>query len=77
MAGMGASEAERLKLGKAMWKIAAEDVYLIGIVGPGPASGVPVAKANLGNLPARMYISPEGKAESISRPVIDYYIDHP
>jgi peptide/nickel transport system substrate-binding protein len=71
--GMSVPEGERIKLGKEIWKIAAEDVYIIGIVGPGAASGVRVAKLNMGNLPARMYISPEGKAESISRPVTYFY----
>ena len=71
--GMGVPEEERIKLGKEIWKIAAEDVYIIGIVGPGAASGVRVAKLNMGNVPARMYISPEGKAESISRPVTYFY----
>ena len=68
--GMGVSEEERITLGKRLsGQIAAEDVYIIGIIGPGAASGVRVAKVNMGNLPARMYISPDGKAESISVPV--------
>ena len=71
--GMGVSEEERITLGKRIWQIAAEDVYIIGIIGPGAASGVRVAKVNMGNLPARMYISPDGKAESISRPVTYFY----
>jgi peptide/nickel transport system substrate-binding protein len=71
--GMGVSEEERLEIGKQLWKIAAEDVYIIGIVGPGAASGVRAAKTTMGNLPARMYISPDGKAESISRPVTYFY----
>ena len=71
--GMGVSDEERLQIGKQLWKIAAEDVYIIGIVGPGAASGVRAAKINMGNLPARMYISPDGKAESISRPVTYFY----
>ena len=71
--GMGVSEEDRITLGKRIWQIAAEDVYIIGIVGPGAASGVRVAKTNMGNLPGRMYISPDGKAESISRPVTYFY----
>ena len=71
--GMGVAEEERITLGKRIWQIAAEDVYIIGIIGPGAASGVRVAKVNMGNLPARMYISPDGKAESISRPVTYFY----
>jgi hypothetical protein len=34
---------------------------------------VRAAKTTMGNLPARMYISPDGKAESISRPVTYFY----
>jgi hypothetical protein len=71
--GMGTSAEERIRLGKQIWKIAAEDVYIIGIVGPGAASGVRVAKVTMGNLPACMYISPDGKAESITRPVTYFY----
>lgn len=71
--GMGVSTDERIAIGKQLWKIAAEEVYIIGIIGPGAASGVRVAKTNMGNLPGRMYISPDGKAESISRPVTYFY----
>ena len=30
-------EKERIQLGKEIWKIAAEEVYIIGVVGMGPA----------------------------------------
>lgn len=65
--------ARRVTLEKRIWQIAAEDVYSIGIIGPGAAAGIRVAKVNRGNLPARMYISPDGKAESLSRPVMYFY----
>ena len=50
------------------------DVNNIGIVGPGPASmGVRIAKTDLGNIPSRMYNSPDGKTPGISRPVTFYW----
>ena len=71
--GLGSSADERITMGKRIWQIAAEDVYIIGILGPGAASGVRVAKTAMRNLPGRMYISPDGKAEGISRPVTYFY----
>ena len=32
----GVPEKERIQLGKDIWKIAAEEVYIIGVVGHGP-----------------------------------------
>jgi ABC-type transport system substrate-binding protein len=70
----GVPEAERIQLGKEVWKIAAEEVYIIGVIGMGPASmGVRVAKTNLGNIPSRQYNSPDGKTPTISRPVTFYW----
>jgi peptide/nickel transport system substrate-binding protein len=70
----GVPEKERIQLGKDVWKIAAEEVYIIGVVGMGPASmGVRVVKTNMGNIPARMYNSPDGKTPGISRPATFYY----
>jgi hypothetical protein len=70
----GVPEEERLKLGKEVWKIAAEEVYIIGVIGMGAASmGVRIAKTNLGNIPARQYNSPDGKTPGISRPVTFYW----
>ena len=47
---------------------------MIGIVGMGPASmGVRIAKNNIGNIPSRMYNSPDGKTPSNSRTVTFYY----
>jgi peptide/nickel transport system substrate-binding protein len=57
----GVPEEERVKLGKEIWQIAAEEVYVIGVIGMGAASmGVRIAKNNLGNIPARQYNSPDG-----------------
>ena len=58
----GVPEKERIQLGKEVWKIAAEEVYIIGVIGMGPASmGVRVVKTNMGNIPSRQYNSPDGK----------------
>ncbi len=55
-------------------KIAAEEVYIIGVIGMGPASmGVRVVKNNMGNIPSRQYNSPDGKTPGISRPATFYW----
>jgi len=70
----GVPEKERIALGKEVWKIAAEEVYIIGVVGQGPAAmGVRVVKNNMGNIPARMYNSPDGKTPGVSRPATFYW----
>jgi peptide/nickel transport system substrate-binding protein len=70
----GVPEKERIQLGKDVWRIAAEEVYIIGVVGQGPAAmGVRVVKTNMGNIPSRMYNSPDGKTPGISRPATFYY----
>ena len=70
----GVPEKERIQLGKEIWKIAAEEVYIIGVVGLGAArQGVRIVKNNMGNIPARMYNSPDGKTPGISRPATFYW----
>jgi peptide/nickel transport system substrate-binding protein len=70
----GVPEKERIQLGKEIWKIAAEEVYIIGVIGMGPASmGVRVVKTNMGNVPSRQYNSPDGKTPTISRPVTFFW----
>ena len=70
----GVPEKERIQLGKDVWRIAAEEVYIIGVVGQGPAAmGVRVVKNNMGNIPSRMYNSPDGKTPGISRPATFYW----
>ena len=70
----GVPEEECIKLGKEVWKIAAEEVYVIGVIGMGAASmGVRLAKVNMGNVPSRQYNSPDGKTPGISRPVTFYW----
>jgi peptide/nickel transport system substrate-binding protein len=70
----GVPEKERIELGKEVWKIAAEEVFIIGVIGMGPASmGVRVVKTSMGNIPSRQYNSPDGKTPTISRPVTFFY----
>jgi ABC-type transport system substrate-binding protein len=70
----GVPEKERIELGKEVWKIAADEVFIIGVIGMGPASmGVRVVKTNMGNIPSRQYNSPDGKTPTISRPVTFFW----
>ncbi|MBI4641355.1 MAG: ABC transporter substrate-binding protein [Candidatus Tectomicrobia bacterium] len=70
----GVPEEERIKLGKEVWKIAAEEVYIISVVGMGAASmGVRVVKVDMGNVPSRQYNSPDAKTPTISRPVTFFW----
>jgi peptide/nickel transport system substrate-binding protein len=70
----GVPEEERIKLGKEVWQIAAEEVYAMGVIGMGAASmGVRIAKTNMGNVPSRQYNSPDAKTPSISRPVTFFW----
>jgi peptide/nickel transport system substrate-binding protein len=64
----GVPRDERIELAKDIWRIAADEVYTIGVVGLGAASmGVRVVKTDMGNIPSRQYNSPDGKTPSISR----------
>ena len=70
----GVPREERVALAKEIWAIAADEVYIIGVIGLGPASmGVRVAKTDLGNIPSRMYNSPDGKTPGISRTMTFYW----
>jgi peptide/nickel transport system substrate-binding protein len=70
----GVPRAERIKLGREIWEIAADEVHIIGVIGLGPAAmGVRVAKTDLGNIPSRQYNSPDARTPSISRPVTFYW----
>jgi peptide/nickel transport system substrate-binding protein len=70
----GVQEAERIQLGKDIWKIVADEVYAIGVIGlAAAASGIRIAKTNMGNVPARQYNSPDGKNPTISRPATFFY----
>jgi hypothetical protein len=68
-AGEGAHPARQGRL-----EDRAEEVYIIGVVGQGPAAmGVRVVKNNMGNIPSRMYNSPDGKTPGISRPATFFW----
>ncbi len=67
-------EDERIQAGRQIWKLVTDNVISIGVVGLSPAAqGIRVAKNNFGNIPARMYNSPDGKSPGISRPVTFYF----
>jgi peptide/nickel transport system substrate-binding protein len=70
----GVPREERIQLGKEIWATSADEVYIIGVIGLGPAAmGVRVAKTDLGNIPSRQYNSPDARTPSISRPVTFFW----
>ena len=70
----GVPRDERIQLGKEIWATAADEVYIIGVIGLGPAAmGVRVAKTDLGNVPSRQYNSPDARTPSISRPATFFW----
>jgi len=72
--GFGQPEDERKKSGQQIWKLITDEVWSFGTVGLSPAAqGIRVAKNNLGNIPSRMYNSPDGKSPSISIPATFYF----
>ena len=72
--GIGAPEAERIKIGKEIWKINAEEVFQIGVIGMGPAVyGIRIARTNLGNVPARVVNSSTVRSPSNALPQTFYF----
>jgi peptide/nickel transport system substrate-binding protein len=66
---VGVPDEERIRLGKEIWKIIAEDVWHISTVGvSAAAAGVRVAKTNLGNVPARQLNTINVRTPASSRP---------
>ena len=64
----GVPEAERIEIGKQIWRIVLDEVWSFGLVGLSPASlGVRVVKTDLGNVPERQFNSPDVKTPGISR----------
>ncbi len=64
----GVPEAERIEIGKQIWRIVLDQAWSVGLVGQSPASlGVRVAKVDLGNVPERQFNSPDTKTPGISR----------
>ena len=70
----GQPDAEATQSLKKMWTVCADEVFIMGLIGMGPASmGTRVAKNNMGNVPSRQYCSPDAKTPSISRTVTFFY----
>jgi peptide/nickel transport system substrate-binding protein len=65
----GVPEAERVAIGKQLWRIAVEEQWSVGTVGLSPAAqGVRVVSNKMGNVPSRQYNSPDGMTPATSRP---------
>lgn len=68
-AAFSVPEAERLALGKKVWRIATEEQWTIGTVGLSPAvMGVRVAKTTMGNIPERQFNGSTTLSPAQSRP---------
>jgi peptide/nickel transport system substrate-binding protein len=67
---------ERVKLAKEIWTIAVDEVWTIGTVGLSPGiQGVRVAKTNMGNIPARQWVSAVSDNPQISHPETFFFKD--
>ena len=67
--GFGVPEAERIEIGKEMWRVAVEQQWAVGTVGLSPAvMGVRIVSNRLGNSPDRLYNSTDGMTPAPSRP---------
>jgi peptide/nickel transport system substrate-binding protein len=67
--GFTVPDRERVEIGKQLWKIALEEVWLLSVVVNSPASqGVRVVKNNLGNVPERVWNSAVSDNPSIGHP---------
>jgi peptide/nickel transport system substrate-binding protein len=72
--GFGVPEEERVKLGKEIWQTVIDEVHTIATVGLSPAAqGTRIVKNTMGNIPTRMYNSPDGKTPGISRTPTYYF----
>ncbi|HMF12359.1 MAG TPA: ABC transporter substrate-binding protein, partial [Gemmataceae bacterium] len=73
-AAFSAPEEERVKMGRDIWKTVVEEVHTIATVGLSPAAqGTRIVKNTMGNIPSRMYNSPDGKTPGISRTPTYYF----
>ena len=67
--GFGVPEAERIEIGKEMWRVAVEEQWALGTVGLSPAvMGVRIVSNRVGNSPDRLYNSTDGMTPAPSRP---------
>lgn len=65
----GVPEQERIALGKQIWATVADEVFVIGTVGLSPAGqGIRVVKNTMGNVPDRLFNSPDGMNPCIIHP---------
>lgn len=72
--GKSLPERERVEVGKQIWRIYVEQVFVIGLVGFAPVvQGVRVAKRGLGNVPSRQVFSLDGMTLGNSRPETFYW----
>jgi peptide/nickel transport system substrate-binding protein len=72
--GFTVPEEERVKLGKEIWQTVIDEVHTIATVGLSPAAqGTRIVKNTMGNIPTRMYNSPDGKTPGISRTPTYYF----
>ena len=67
--GLAAPEAERIEIGREMWRVAVEQQWTLGTIGLSPAvMGVRIVSNRLGNSPGRQYNSTDGMTPAPSRP---------
>lgn len=72
--GLTASDEERVQLGKELFKMHADQVWSIGVVGFGLSMyGIYVANNQLGNVPARILNTLHQKAPCDAHPMTFYY----
>jgi peptide/nickel transport system substrate-binding protein len=75
MRGLEVDKAARAPLGQQLFKLYADQVWSIGVVGFGLAlpGGLYIAKNNLGNVPARVFNSNQLKSPINAMPMTFYY----
>jgi peptide/nickel transport system substrate-binding protein len=72
--GFTVPEDQRVTLGKEIWATVIDEVHTIATVGLSPAAqGTRIVKNTMGNIPTRMYNSPDGKTPGISRTPTYYF----
>ena len=70
----GMKEEDRVKAGKEIWKIIAEQTWSIGTVGQSPAfMGVRIVKNNMGNVPDRQTNAQHVRTPYSSMPITFYF----
>jgi peptide/nickel transport system substrate-binding protein len=70
----GKKEAERIKIGKEIWRILVEECWVIGTVGLSPAfMGVRIVKNNMGNIPSRQTNAQHARTPNTSHPATFFF----